>query len=220
MPSLPSVFVATPTTAGQFPLATVMSYLDTQEQAIKQGMEVDFGFVACSLVHHARTLLANVFLDKKHHDLLFWIDSDIKWTPAEFFRIALMAQKYGCVVGVYPRRSDPPGYFIRMIEGAEPNEDGVIEIEGTGIGFSCMRRDVMEKVAASVPKLLFPHSTEPCSSIFRCDDDGVQARGEDYAFFDDLKKLGVKVYADTQVSPGHVGNKIYTMPCLASQPAT
>lgn len=213
MPSLPSVFVATPS-MGQVPLQTMISFLDIQEEAIKRGVEIDFGFVSCSLVHHARTLLANVFLDKKKHDLLFWIDSDIKCNEFDFFHVAVMAKKYGCVLGIYPRRSDPPGYFIRMEDDAKPNDDGLVEIEGAGIGFCCVRRDIMQKVADQSPMLTFSHSKEPCRSIFRCDDDGVAARGEDYAFFDDLKKLGIKVYADTQVRPAHIGMKVYECPSV------
>src|SRR3990167_6573228 len=103
-----TVYVATPTASGLFPTQTLCSYLDTQEQCLKYGIRVDFGFVPCSLVHHARTKLANVFLAKKEFSRLFWIDADIQWSPLDFMKVLTHTRKYDCVAGVYPRRADPP----------------------------------------------------------------------------------------------------------------
>lgn len=196
---------------GSFPLNTLISFLDTQEVARDHGINIDFGFVASSLVHHARVLLSHVFLTKKiEFGRIFWIDSDVTWKPAEFIQLLLWSLKYDCVCGIYPRRSDPPGYFIRYADGnKEPNDDGLVEIAGCGMGFSVVTRDVMQTLADKSPKLLFPGHSEPMPNVFRCDDDGKEVRGEDYVFWDDVRKAGFKVYADTGVSPGHIGNKIY-----------
>jgi hypothetical protein len=219
MPSSPklSVFVATPSTNGNFPIQTLMSMLDTQEAAYKYGVQIEFGFVTCTLVHHARTLLANVFLDrKKDFDRLFFIDSDMSWTPVDFMKVLTKTEKHPIVVGVYPRRNEEGGYYVSFPPGTEndpPDEDGLTEIDATGLGFACISRDVMERLAADSPKLKYNHADEPMPSIFRMDDNNGVARGEDYAFWADVKAAGYKIMADATVKLGHVGTKVYEMKC-------
>ena len=194
---------------GTFPLKTVVSYLDTQEACLQHGVKVDFIFTDCSLVHHARTLLGNTFLGKKDFNRLFWIDSDIVWSPVDFMKLVVHSLKYDCVVGIYPRRTDPPGFFVQLIPGEQPNDEGLVEINGTGLGFACIRREVMERLAERVPKLRFFHAKEPTPALFRCDEADGEARGEDYAFWSDVKAMGYKIYADATITLGHVGGKVY-----------
>lgn len=203
-----SVMIGTPSTSGDFNVRTLISYLDTQATCNKYGIPLDIEFVTGSLVHHARTKLANHFLQSKHN-ILFQIDSDIKWTPMDFVKVLGHMLKHDCVVGVYPRRQDPLAYFMKAIPGAEPNEDGLVPILGTGLGFACVRRGVIEHLAALSPKLRFAGAQEPVPAIFRCDDDGEEARGEDYAFWADVIEAGYQVYADATITLGHVGTKVY-----------
>ncbi len=204
-PSDMSVYVATPCMS-HIPLPTTVSYLETQEECLKRGIKIDIGFVACSIVHHARNALAECFL-RGDHKLLFWIDSDMEWHPLHFMRALIHAQKYDCVVGIYPARSDPPHYYVRFPEESEPNDEGLIPILGTGLGFACINRRVMEKLAEDAPLLTF--NGRKRKAIFRFDDLDGESRGEDYAFWADVHKAGFGVWADTQADIGHVGNKIY-----------
>ena len=50
---------------------------------------------------------------------------------------------------------------------------------------------------------------DPIPSIFRCDDEGGEARGEDFAFFADVRALGYDVCLDPRALLGHVGTKNY-----------
>jgi hypothetical protein len=206
-----SVFVATPTTNGQFPLQTLISYLDTQEACHEYGIKVDFGFVSCSLVHHARSLLSHVFLENKtEFNRIFWIDSDIEFTPVDFMKVLHHTLKHDCAVGIYPRRCDPPAYYIRFPDNPKPpDDDGLVEIEATGMGFACIRRELMQCVADKARKIKFGMNLTEMPNVFRCDDDGRDARGEDYAFWDDVRDAGYKIYADATVTLGHVGTKVY-----------
>jgi hypothetical protein len=202
---------------GQFPVETVISYLDTQEECLKREIAVDIGFVSCSLVHHARTLLTHVFVKQKTASRIFWIDSDIKWSPADFLKVLVHSYRYPVVCGVYPRRREPTAYFVKFPEGKEkepPGPDGLVEIEGTGMGFCCVRRDVMQQLYDAAPVRRYGGG-DMMPRVFRCDEDESDDRGEDYAFFADLKKLGHKIYADTTLSLGHVGTKVYTCPASA-----
>jgi hypothetical protein len=216
MASSLSVFIATPSTNGQFPIQTLSSYLDTQEACLRYGIKLDFGFATCSLVHHARTLLANTFLGKPEFNRLFWIDSDMQWTSVDFMKVLHHTLKHDCVAGVYPRRIDPTAYHVRFTDpAADPDEDGLVEIDATGLGFACIKRNVMAHLARLAPKLKHG-SQEAAPSIFRCDDDGTEARGEDYAFWADVKEQGYKVFADCTLTLGHVGSKVYKCPASTS----
>jgi len=211
MPSLfdgVSVLIATPTTR-DFPLQTVRSYLDTQEACFNYGLKADFAFFTGSLPHHARTLAANHFL-ASDHNLLFFTDSDIDWSPVDFMKVVLHMQKHDCIAGVYPRRQDPTGYFVKFThDKPEPNEEGLVEIDATGMGFCCIKRGVIEHLSALAPKLRFGTSLEAVPSIFRCDDDGTNARGEDFAFWADVRGAGYRIFADATISLGHIGQKVY-----------
>jgi hypothetical protein len=210
------VFVATPI-LGRFPVETVISYLDTQEECLKHGIDIEIGFVSCSLPHHARTLLAHVFLKQKTAGRIFWIDGDIKWEPVDFVKLLAHTEKHPVVCGVYPRRRDPPAYFIKYPEGKEdssPDSEGLVEIAGTGMGFTCVRREVMQQLYDAAPLRRYGGG-DKMPRVFRCDDDEEDERGEDYAFFDDIRKAGHKVYADATLSLGHVGTKVYTCPASA-----
>jgi hypothetical protein len=203
---------------GTFPLKTVVSYLDTQEACLQHGVKVDFVFTDCSLVTHSRTLLGNTFLAKRDFNRLFWIDSDIVWSPLDFMKLVVHSLKYDCVAGIYPRRVEAGGYFVSFTDpGVEPNEDGLVEIEGTGLGFACIRREVMERLAERVPKLRYFGAKEPVPALFREDSADGQARGEDYAFWSDVKDMGYRIYADATIRLGHIGGKVYQCPSLPLQ---
>jgi hypothetical protein len=202
------VFVAMPCLEAP-KLHTTMSMLDTQEKCHEFGIAVEFAFVTGSLVHHARSLLANVFLSRDD-DLFFSIDSDMKWTPADFVKLLVNARKYDITLGVYPRRRPEGGIFIQFVDDdAPPNEDGLVEIVHTGMGFSCIRRHVIKHLAGLSPKLKHAHDGEPFPALFRMDDDGTAVRGEDYAFWADCREAGYKIYADTAINIGHVGTMVF-----------
>jgi hypothetical protein len=76
------------------------------------------------------------------------------------------------------------------------------------MGFTCIRREVMQHLYVTAPKLIYGGGEE-MPRVFRCDDDGENERGEDYAFFADVREAGYKVYADATVTVGHVGSKVY-----------
>jgi hypothetical protein len=211
------VFVAIPS-MGAFPLATVLSLLDVQDACFKFGIEVDFGVTSCSLVHHARTLLGNIFLEKKKDfNRIFWFDSDITCTPVDFMKVLTHSTKHDCVVGIYPRRADPPAYYIKITDpDKEPDADGLVEVDGCGLGFACITREAMQELADSRPKVKF-FRDEPCPELFRCDNFEGEARGEDYAFWADMKELGYRIYADATITLGHVGNKIFQCHVWPSQ---
>lgn len=202
------VWVATPSTRGDFHVATLRSYLDTQAACQQYGLRVEFSFSTGSAVHHARTLLANKFLESDYNRI-FWIDSDIVWEPVDFMRVVAHTLKRECVAGVYPRRNDSGGHFMRFAsENAEPDADGLVEILGCGLGFACVRREVMQRVIDAAPLRVIAGSPR-VPDVFRFDSEKGESRTEDYAFWSDVMKAGFRIYADPSITVGHLGDKVY-----------
>jgi len=148
-----------------------------------------------------------VFL-KSNKSRLFMIDSDQTWKAQDAIRLLALSTKMAVVVGAYPAKKDPPTYFLSPEDGdAVSNEYGCIPIKGIGLGFTVVRREIIESLADRAPKVTFPDSSEKIAHIFRCDVVGDVFRGEDMAFFEDVRSLGYTVYLDPAVSIGHVGAK-------------
>lgn len=162
-----------------------------------------------SLVHHARTRCGNEFL-KSDCTHLFFIDSDMDWKPDDFLRFVALGTKMECVAATYPRKQDKTEFFIDYIDKTiTPNEYGCIAIKGCGLGFTIIARTIMEQLALKAPKLRYSHAGLPQPRLFRCDEYKGASRGEDHAFFADVRELGHKVHLDPTVTLGHIGQKNY-----------
>jgi hypothetical protein len=206
-----SVMLAMPTHR-DIPTGTVISLLETQSLFQTKGIPFELQLqVGSSIVHHARSRAAHNFL-KSDKSLLFWVDSDIEWKASDFLRLCALATKMDVVGAAYPAKKDPIVFFLDSREGAEidANEYGCLKIGGWGMGFTVCTRRVIEAIAEQVPKLKFNGSDEPIANIFRCDEINGYARGEDIAFFADIKDLGFEAFLDPSVTLGHIGSKTYT----------
>jgi hypothetical protein len=206
-----SVMLAMPTHR-DIPAGTVASLLATQDLLTAKRIPFEVQLqVGNSLVTHARSKIADTFL-KSDKSLLFWVDSDIEWEAKDFLRLCALATKMDVVGGAYPAKRDPIVFFLDPSSGGdiESNEYGCLKIGGWGMGFTVMNRRVIEAVAAKSPKLKFNGSDEPIAHMFRCDEIDGFARGEDMAFFADVKELGFEAFLDPSVTLGHIGSKTYT----------
>lgn len=205
-----NVMLAMPTHR-DIPVETARSLLETQDalnrKNIPSYMEMQVGG---SLVHHARTKAAWHFLqsDCTH---LFWVDSDIAWSAGDFLRVLAIGTKLECVSAIYPCRAEPIRFFLSGVDGEfETNEYGCIPVRGLGLGFTCVQRVVIEKIAEKSPKLIYPDVGEdPVPRMFRCDERDGHARGEDIAFFDDVIDLGFQPWLEPTIELGHIGAKEY-----------
>jgi hypothetical protein len=206
-----SVMLAMPTHR-DIPAGTVASLLATQERLHLRNIPYEVQLqVGNSLVTHARSKIANEFL-KSDKSMLFWVDSDIEWKAPDFLRLCALATKMDVVGAAYPAKKDPIVFFLDPSSGGEieSNEYGCLKIGGWGMGFTVCTRRVIEALSERSPKLKFNGSDEPIAHIFRCDEHDGYARGEDMAFFADIKELGFEAFLDPSVTLGHIGSKTYT----------
>jgi hypothetical protein len=146
---------------------------------------------------------------------LFWIDSDIVWGPDDFKRMLALSTKEDVVCATYPAKVDGPmTAYIDQLPEPEHGPNGLVTIKGVGLGFTIMDRKVLEALVKTKRKLKDSISGKVRWDIFRWDaipgDDGFDIpRGEDMAFFADIRALGFKVWFDGSIGLGHVGTRIW-----------
>lgn len=204
-----SVMLAIPVNR-DLPWQTAQSLVETVTLLKDSGILFDVQFVVgSSIIEVARSKVADAFL-KSGHTRLMMIDSDQTWAAKSIVRLLALSTRMDVIAAAYPAKRDPPTFLMSPEDGdAVPNEYGCIPIKGIGLGFTMVTRPAIVALAARAPKLKFPDSDEPIAHIFRCDTVDGSFRGEDMAFFADLRAAGFPVWLDPAIEVGHVGAKKY-----------
>ncbi len=200
---------------GAVPAGTAMSLFKTVQAATAAGVRLDYITYATSYVHISRNWIADEFL-RSSCQKLFFIDQDVTWEPEAFFRMLALSTKYEVVGGTYPIKKDGPiTFYLNATPGMPCNEHQLFSIDGMGLGFTVIDRAVMERLAAIAPQRRNPNIPgKSVAAIFRVDDIDGQDRGEDNAFYADVKALGIDVWLDPTVTLGHIGQREWRA-CLA-----
>lgn len=198
------------------PWQTSLSLAKTVKYCTERGIAVGVACIAgSSVVTWARTKVLDTFLQGKARHL-FWIDSDIQWEPEQFLRLLALNTQYPVVCATYPQKTDEQTIVIRRqnLEHFEINPHGLIKVEGAGLGFTVITREVAERISAAKPFVFDPVEQRRIRDVFRLDtvDRGREhpdIRHEDMAFFADLLELGYDIHLDLTIQLGHVGPKVY-----------
>lgn len=171
-----------------------------------------------SLVHRGRMEMVASFL-KTDHTHLFWLDADMEFTPEDVAKVWNMQADVG--VGFYPmKKTDQPplsawrgGKLVDLREcPAEP-----FEVDYAGTGFMCVKREVIEKLAAAAP--VFRGKDGPVPAIMLTPvTDGV-LESEDYYFCRTAREAGFKIMGDPSIRIGHWGTYRYASPEHDAAPA-
>lgn len=205
-----SVFLAMPVNRDP-PMETVLSLLETASLFTAKNVPLNQHFnIGSSIITAARSRCVHDFL-KSDATHLFWVDSDIGWHAKDFLKLVCLCTKLDCVGATYPKKRDPLDFILMIQPGleVEMNDHGCIPVDGMGLGFACIKREIIEKLVAKAPKLLFPDCDDPIAHVFR---EGVVNglfQGEDSCFFEDIRALGHTVWMDPSVHLKHVGSKAY-----------
>lgn len=205
-----SVMIGMPTTR-DLPAQTVRSLWSTQVACQQMGIPLHLGMVSGSaVIQWARDEVTDLFLNMDANRL-FWIDSDMVWEPGDFIRLLALSKLKEVVTAAYPAKNDQPTFYVNHDKsmGLKRGEYGLVEIWGIGLGFTVMRRDVVEQLAGQSEQIRDEASGKTMASIFRIDRENNNRRGEDMAFFHDIRQLGYKVWLDPEIDLGHVGQKVY-----------
>ncbi len=188
------VFVATPAYDGHVLADYAMSLADS----VVAASQCDIGVMASvmgngAFIEIARNVFVKQFLetDCTH---LFFIDADLKWESRAF--VGLINANRPISAGAYRRRQEPEDYPLHYLEdkdnpGLTITEGGWIPCDRVATGFLCIRRDVVEAMAAEAKKWAIRDQGEIPALFYTKmidteSESGAKAFvGEDFTFCDD-----------------------------------
>ena len=190
-----------------------MDYVPTQFMQAFVGLrrvgETVTSFTVSTLVHNARNHLAKQAVDEGF-DRILWLDSDMAFDADLMERLSAdLDEGREFVAGVYRKRKPPftPTIFkdvgLYMENGQvmpkatcyeDYPRDDVFEINACGFGAVMHTVDLLKKIGAQFGP---PFSMLP-------------GFGEDISFCMRAEELGVKMYADSRIKLGHIGQCVIT----------
>jgi hypothetical protein len=179
-----NVMFATPCYISAVTMNYVASIFSMTCDAMHLGLGCILHLHSESLIPRGRNVIVRKFLSQPQFTHLFWIDSDIAFSPDSVWR--LLRADRDIVAGVYPMKrfnwpadGTPPGLSQRQFEdrytdypfnpighGAErvsqhADADGFIEVAEAPNGFMCVKRAVFDRLAEGYPNLRYTPDGPP-----------------------------------------------------------
>lgn len=214
------VLIATP--GSMLEAQYVKSLVKTLAECTKRNITYKWLNHYSSLVHHARELTASgaegMNLDVNQtspvgnditYNKIFWIDSDISWTPEQFFKI--YDAEYDVVTGAYLLADGNTTSIHEWNKpGGIPAHDIVklkdpFLIQSHGFGFVAMKSGVFERIQ----RPWFSHEIVKVGQ----NTDGtniIDAVGEDISWCIKAYKAGIELYFDPTVLVNHIKKQAIT----------
>lgn len=161
---------------------------------------------------HVLTLQRNECIRNMQGDWIIFIDDDMVFQPDAIKRLIATQQKFDLdMVGalcfqrgephqptLYMREQPTEGNYV-FLEDWE--RDSVVEVDATGMAFVLITKRLLTAIAGEFPdQMTRSHGRPP--SYFRWDEKGF---GEDMTFCQDVKKAGGRIFVDTSIKTGHIG---------------
>ena len=171
--------------------------------------EIKFAYSASSLVYDSRNGLARKAI-LENFDRVLWLDSDMQFDPNLFRMLSDdLDEGRDFVSGLYFTRKPPfkpvifskAGYEHFGENGLKPiaepyydyPKDSVFEVASAGFGGVMMNTSLLKEVEENYGLPFSP----------------IMGFGEDISFCMRVQELGKKMYCDSRVKLGHVGQYIY-----------
>ena len=173
--------------------------------------ETAFSLTSSSLVYDARNTLSKKAIEDKC-DRILWLDSDMDFQPDLMKRLSAdLDEGYEFVTGLYFKRKAPIQPVIYKEVGYYHSEDkkevtpvalcyedypkdSIFEVKGCGFGAVMMTVDLLNRVVAEFGAPFSP----------------ILGFGEDLSFCKRVTHIGGKMYCDSRVKMGHVGQGTIT----------
>lgn len=182
--------------------------------------------VGDALVERARSVVATHFLEQTDCDVLLTIDSDITFEPSAAWQICEQAMTHDIVVGIYNCRSvkGAPASIIGDDTIEFAFDSTPVPIRWGATGFMAVHRRVLEKMVRQEGMEKVNASADwGCYPFYHTEivEDEVGGRillSEDYAFCERAKQDGFQVYANPSVRLGHVGQYVYRLEDIMTNP--
>lgn len=153
-------------------------------------------------------------------DWVLFLDSDMTWQPRDIGTLVETQRKFDLdiVGGLCFQRGDPyqPTMYKTTPFGGYTymekwDEDAAVEVDATGMAFCLVHKRTFDKILRHHTGEGFPDfdvRTQKRSSppFFRWEEEV----GEDFLFCREAKEAGCRIFVDTSVKVGHVGQHVIT----------
>ena len=153
MPNIRRILIATPL-KGDIPKA----YFQTSLQLATANLEnvkLDWVLLDGPAIMQARNEIAAYALDNKFDEIIWW-DKDVladvdgrNQTAAAIIR--LIKHDVDVVCGIYSTRSLETHWHMEIIDGENPDKNGLQKVKRSAIGFSKMKMSVFKAIQAKFP---------------------------------------------------------------------
>lgn len=199
------VLVATPTLDGKLDVWYTISLIETLRHESSIDYEIyPIFFSYDSLIQRSRNGAVKIALENDF-DFLFFIDSDVEWTPSDFYKI--LEHEEDIVAGALIKKDlENEDYTIKILnETLVTNENlSLIDADAVGTGFLKISKRALQTLWEISPS--YTSLEQEFRMIFNVgiDDDGTLI-SEDYFMCKKWKSIGEKVWVDPKVNCNHVG---------------
>jgi hypothetical protein len=204
-----------------------MSMLTTEDELNKRGISRAHVLrPGDPYLAKVRSKMASDFLrDYPAADSLFFIDDDVGW-PAQK-AVDFVRYDKDIVGGIYPKKTDNNEWPVQLdMEGGRPvEENGLVRVMLAPTGFLCIKRPVLEQMAAKAGQYLntvqlvnpakhwnifdmgffLPDGTRP----YPMDGRVGEFWGEDYYFCRKWRDMGGHIWIDPDIEFTHTGKKTW-----------
>jgi hypothetical protein len=168
-----------------------------------------------SAIDQGRSQMATDAIAQGFEELM-WIDSDIAFDPDDVER--LRSHKLSVVCAIYPQKGRR-ALACHVLPGTKQitfgQGGGLVEIQYGAAGFLLTQRqvylDIQERERLPACNQQFGHITIPYSlPLVIPDGAGHAYLGEDFSFFERLRRCSYRIFADTTIRLRHMGSYGYS----------
>lgn len=200
-----TVMVASPSYDGKVNVWHASALSETCKIGLANNINVIAMYMSFdALVQRARNDIFKLAYDSKVDDL-FFIDCDVDWNPADFFR--MLEHDVDIVAAPIVKKNDIEQYSVKLLGDFKVQDNGLAEVDGVATGFMRIRRDAIEKLWSASEEYKELHKPEPTRMVFEVKVVDGSLISEDIAFCQKWIDIGGKVYIDPLVNCGHSGDK-------------
>jgi hypothetical protein len=236
----PHILIATPMYGGMCTGYYAQSLVGVGPYMTENGVKVSISMMFNeSLIQRGRNALADQFLNKTDCTHLMFIDSDIRFNPADILKM-LQADKE-VICGIYPKKEiNWHSVEAAVHRGVPTNEltnytgalvvnlkdyagevtvrvDEPVEIWNGGTGFMLIKREVLEKLKDHVDKYVnnvkvinTEQTLQEIHEFFPVFiDEHNILLSEDFGFCHKARSAGIKIWAAPWVKLGHFGTYLF-----------
>jgi hypothetical protein len=197
------VLIATPAHDGRLDVWYTTSLVNSVRVAQAEGIFLHPVFMSYdALVQRARNDLFRLAVEGEYDDMIF-IDGDLEWHP--LWIMELLKREEDVVGGTYRKKTDDAEMYVMKTQNLQPNEDGLIKVDGLGTGFVKLSRKAFMALWESSE----PYQNESREGRMVCDIKIVDGQlcSEDVVLFQKLKALEFDVWLDPRMTCVHIGTK-------------